>query len=313
MTRTAIGTTPGVPATSETNIAPAVVPGFFADPNLVVFRDRYFLYPTVDGHADWSSDHFVAFSSSDLETWESHGEILRLGSDVAWARAKGWAPAAAERDGRYYFYFTAENRIGVAVSDSPIGPFTDLGRPLVEEGRFPGVAIDPSVFVDEDGAAYLYWGNGWAHGVRLGEDMMSFDSTAVVSWQPEGFREAAWVHRHDDGYYLSWSVGDTRSADYQVHYATGSTPLGPWTHQGVLLQKDADRGVLATGHHSIAHVPGTDRWVIASHRFAIPGGDGFHREIVIDPLIHRADGTIAEVRPSERALRIPLTHPEEQH
>ncbi|MBT2511998.1 family 43 glycosylhydrolase [Arthrobacter sp. ISL-30] len=285
---------------------PSPLGGLFADPSLAVFGGRYYLYPTTDGLEGWASRSFSVLSSDDLVEWTNHGEILKLGVDVAWAEEKAWAPAIAERDGSYYFYYSANGNIGVAVADSPTGPFRDIGRPLVAAGDYGGTAIDPSVFRDDDGIYYLYWGNGLAHGVPLAPDMVSFDPGSVVSWVPDGFREAAWVHRRGATYYLSWSENDTREADYRVRYATGSGPLGPWADQGVLLEKDVERGILATGHHAITGLPGSDEWVIAYHRFAIPGGNGYNREIIFDPLIHRPDGLLEKVRPSSKPLRRPL-------
>jgi beta-xylosidase len=237
--------------------------------------------------------------------WHGHGVILDLERDVSWADRNAWAPAISTHNGRYYLYFTAEDNIGVAVADSPIGPFRDIGRPLVRAGAFSGRAIDPSVFIDKD-VPYLYWGNGRLNAVRLGDDMTSFDAEQVVSWTPTEFREAAWVHRRGDVYYLSWSVGDTRDENYRVRYATGSGPFGPWTDRGILLERVPERGIFATGHHSIINVPGTDEWVIAYHRFAIPGGDGFHREIAFDRLNHSANGLIDKVVPSTTPIRIPI-------
>lgn len=285
---------------------PSPIPGFFADPNLFTFGDRYWLYATSDGSVDWSADEFRAFSSTDLVTWVEHGVIFRL-SDSGWAGGHAWAPGHAMMNGRHYLYYTADRgSIGVAVADHPSGPFQDLGRPLVRPGEYGGVAIDPAVFVDVDGQAYLWWGNGVANCARLNDDMMSFDPEFVVATVPVDFREAAWVHRHGDTYFLSWSAGDTREDDYRVLYATGESPIGPWTYRGPLLEKRVERGIRATGHHSIARVPGTDEWVIAYHRFAIPGGDGYHREIRFDRLSHTDDGHLESVQPAAHALRLPL-------
>lgn len=284
----------------------SAVPGYFADPALAIFDGRYYLYPTSDGVTDWDGSSFSVLSSEDLIEWTDHGVILELGRDVPWARGRAWAPAIARRDDQYFFYFTADMSIGVAVGDSPVGPFSDLGRPLVPSGAFPGIAIDPSVFVDDDGAAYLYWGNSILHGVELAPDMVSFDPGAVRSWTPTGFREAGWVHRRGALYYLSWSENDTREEDYRVRYAISSTPLGPWRDGGVLIEKDLDHGIKATGHHSIVNVPGTDEWIVAYHRFAIPNGDGFHRETVFDHLRHADNGDLMQVIPSRSPLYAPL-------
>jgi beta-xylosidase len=297
---------PDHPAASRP--APSPVPGYFADPALLIADGRYYLYPTTDGFDQWGATSFRVFSSPDLASWTDHGVILTLGQDVAWASGHAWAPAIAARDGRYYLYFTADTgSIGVASADSPLGPFRDLGRPLIAEGQFAGRAIDPSVFTDLDGTSYLYWGNGVAHGVRLHPGMTCFDPAEVVSWTPDGFREAVHVHLRAGVYYLSWSVDDARDENYHVRYATGPGPLGPWTDRGVLLAKAADRGILATGHHCVLRVPGADEWVIAYHRFAVPGGDGFHREIACDHLRHRYDGAIDQVIPGTEALSIPLS------
>jgi beta-xylosidase len=287
---------------------PSAIQGYFADPHLVVFDDRYYLYPTTDGSAGWSADSFEAFSSSDLDTWQPHGEIFSVPRDTGWAVGHAWAPAVARHGDRYFLYYTADGNIGVAVAASPIGPFEDVGHPLVAAGDFEGAAIDPSVFVDNDGTAYLLWGNDVAHIVPLAADLVSFDRVSVVSWRPTAFREAAWMHRRGATYYLSWSENDTREADYRVRYATSANPLGPWTDRGVLLQKRPEIGVLATGHHSVAHVPGSDEWLIAYHRFAIPDGNGYRREVVIDRLHHESDGLLRPVRPAAgpHLLRLPL-------
>jgi beta-xylosidase len=294
-------------STSEFAAAGPAVPGLFADPALVVLDGRYWIYPTTDGTAGWDATAFRAFSSSDLVDWTDHGEIFSVPRDTEWATGHAWAPVMVQRDGRYYFYFTADQNIGVAVGETPTGPFVDIGAPLVPAERYTGAAIDPAVFIDDDGQAYLYWGSAEAHAVPLHPDLVSFDADRVMTWALTSFREALWVHRRADTYYLAWSENDTREADYRVRYATGSGPLGPWVDRGILLQKDAGRRILGTGHHSVARILGTDEWLIAYHRFAIPQGDGQHREIAIDTLTHRPDGLLDPVRPgngARRAIRV---------
>ena len=275
---------------------------FYADPALTEFGGRYYLYPTTDGSEDWSSTAFRVLSSPDLREWIDEGQILDLVSDVTWADRFAWAPAAAEKNGLYYFYFTAADNVGVAVSMSPVGPFIDSGGPIIARGAFPGRAIDPSVFTDDDGIRYLVWGNTVANVARLNADMVSIDESSVVSWSHPTFREAAHVHRRGDIYYLTWSENDTRDPSYRVRWARGGGPFGPWEDRGVLVEQRPDEGILATGHHSILRLPGTDDWVIAYHRFAVPDGDGFHREIVIDPLRHLPSGDLAPVTPGRSAI-----------
>lgn len=287
-----------------THMRSPLLPGLNADPDIQYFDGRYYLYPTTDGYEGWSGTRFKAYSSADLVNWTDHGVILDLGPDVSWADGNAWAPAAAERDGKYYFYFCAEQQIGVAVADSPAGPFKDaLGKPLVPKGQLRGQMIDPSVFTDDDGQSYLYWGNGEAYVVPLGDDMVSFDPAQVKTITQSGYREGSFVVKRDGTYYFMWSEDDTRSEDYRVAYATGPSPLGPWTKRGVILSKRPDQGIKATGHHSVVRVPGTDEWYIAYHRFAVSGpgkprGDGMHRETTLDRMTFAADGTIEPVTPT---------------
>jgi hypothetical protein len=147
-----------------------VIPVYAADPDAHLFGDRYFIYATnagfypskevfTAGQSSPAGHGFAAWSSRDLRSWQSEGPILRFG-DIAWTRdlPHAWAPCMAERNGKYYFYFCADSRIGVAVSESPTGPFQDAkGEPLVPY-RDDLSAIYPMVFIDDDGQAYCYWG-----------------------------------------------------------------------------------------------------------------------------------------------------------
>jgi beta-xylosidase len=282
-----------------------ILPGLHADPDVHHLNGEYWIYPTTDGFPGWSGTRFTAYSSKDLVHWKDHGVILDLGPDVSWADTYAWAPAIAERDGRYYFYFCAEQQIGVAVADSPAGPFTDaLGKPLVAKGgSFQGQMIDPAVFTDDDGTSYLYWGNGRGYVVPLNDDMVSFDASKVKDITPDDFREGSFVIKRNGTYYFMWSEDDTRSENYHVAYATGPSPLGPWTKRGTILHKRPEYGILGTGHHSVVRAPGTDDWYIVYHRFALngpgrPGGDGTHRETTVDRLTFAADGTIEPVVPT---------------
>ncbi|WUG14250.1 family 43 glycosylhydrolase [Streptomyces sp. NBC_00461] len=281
-----------------------VLPGLNADPDVRHLDGRYWIYPTTDGFPGWSGTRFKAYSSRDLVHWTDHGVVLDLGTDVSWADTYAWAPAIAERDGRYYFYFCAEQQTGVAVADSPAGPFKDaLGEPLVAKGTLSGQMIDPAVFTDDDGTSYLYWGNGHGYVVPLNDDMVSYDATKVKDITPDNFREGSFVIKRRGTYYFMWSEDDTRSENYHVAYATGPSPLGPWTERGTILSKRPEYGILGTGHHSVVNTPGTDDWYIVYHRFALNGpgkpcGDGMHRETTVDRLTFAADGTIEPVLPT---------------
>ena len=187
----------------------------------------------------------------------------------------------------------------MAVSDSPTGPFKDaLGQPLLKAGQFSGQMIDPAVFTDDDGQSYLYWGNGHAYVAPLNADMTSLDLSKMKDITPSGYNEGSFVIKRGGTYYFMWSENDTRDENYRVAYATGSSPTGPWTKRGVILEKDLSLGIKGPGHHSVVHVPNTDDWYIAYHRFAIPGGDGTHRETTVDKLEFDSDGLIKKVVPT---------------
>lgn len=274
-----------------------VLPGVNADPHIAVFGDTYYLYPTTDGTEGWRSTSFRVWSSKDLVDWKDEGVILDLPRDLGWAQVHAWAPAIATQGGKYYYYYSAQQNVGVAVADSPRGPFKDpLGKPLVSKEAFKGMqAIDPMVFVDEDGAAYLYWGQGRCKAVRLNADMVSFDMGAVKDVTPPGYNEGPFVHKRGGKYYLTWSEFDTRDPRYSVAYAVGDGPLGPFVKAAgnpILRQSGAVKGA---GHHSIVQVPGKDEWVIAYHRFRIPDGNGYNRETCLSPLRHGAGGEILPV------------------
>ncbi len=278
-----------------------VLPGFNADPQVALFDGTFYIYPTTDGFEGWSSSEFHVFSSPDLVDWTDEGVILDLTRDVSWASSRAWAPGIAEKNGVYYFYFSADTEIGVATSSSPTGPFEDaLGRPLITAGQYGGQSIDPYVFTDDDGRSYLYFGNGdeTAHVVELNDDMVSFDEP-VQDLHIGGFREGSVAFKRNGIYYFMWSVDDTRSANYNVAYGTGTSPMGPFTTADVnpILQKDLPQGILATGHNSVLSLPNGDYYIVY-HRFAIPDGDGTHREVCIDRLYFNDDGTIVPVVPT---------------
>jgi len=280
-----------------------LLPGLNADPNIVRFGDTYYIYATTDGIAGWGSTTFKVWSSTDLATWTEHPTILDL-ADVSWAHTNAWAPTIAFANGKYYFYFCAAGNIGVATSDSPLGPFKDSGAPLIDRKDYNNAQqIDPGVFTDDDGQSYLYWGNGTAYVAPLKADMASID---VTKRQTIGgltdFREGPFMNKRNGIYYLSYAIDDTGSENYRVGYATATSPYGPFTAKGLILTKDPALGILGPGHSSIIQVPGTDDWYIAYHRFAIPGGNGFNRETTIDRLYFDAAGAITPVIPTLESI-----------
>ncbi|KAL6154951.1 hypothetical protein ACJQWK_00894 [Exserohilum turcicum] len=290
-----------------------VLKGLYADPNIAVFGDTYYIYATTDGFAGWGGQVFYVWKSRDLSSWtRSEKPFLTLnGTDgnVPWATGNAWAPTIIERGGKYYFYFSGQNSkynrktIGVAVASSPDGPFTAQPEAMIlnNEAITTGQAIDPAVFRDPTtGKYYIFWGNGTpALYAELADDMVSLKSgtTRAISGLTS-FREGIFVNYRKGLFHLTYSIDDTGSENYRVGYATSTSVDGPWTYRGVILQKNATLGILATGHSSIVNVPRTDDWYIAYHRFAIPNGDGTHRETTIDRVYFDDKGFIKPVVPT---------------
>jgi uncharacterized protein len=293
----------------------SALPGANADPHIVCFDGTYYIYPTTDGFDGWDSSSFSCWSSEDLVHWENEGVILDFKKDLKWANNRAWAPCIAHANGKYCFYFSAEQQIGVAVSDKPTGPFEDpLGKPLIARGAYGCQVIDPMVFMDNDGSAYLYFGSGGCNVVKLNEDMVSFPADQVKRITPKGYCEGAFMMKRKGLYYLMWSSYDTRDPRYCVNYATGPSPMGPFTlagHNPILKQKGS---VKAAGHHSVVQAPDKDQWYIAYHRFQIPDGNGYNREVCISPMRFDTDGAIEAVDVFEPAYAylMPYFGPQEK-
>lgn len=296
--------------------------GLFGDPNIAIINSKYYIYPTTDGKCGWDSTYFKAFSSTDLVHWKDEGVILDL-KDVSWSSGHhGWAPTIAERNGKYYFYYSSGNKINwhkdlaVAVADSPDGPFKDIGHPLVKGGKLIGEMIDPQVFIDTDGTPYLFWGNRRLYAAQLNEDMISFASD-IKDVTPDNFTEGVFVIKRNDKYYFTWSQGDTRLASYLVRYGVSDSPFEkPKGSTVILSEKNTnDPRIMCTAHHSIVNVPGTDKWYISYHRFNIPttvlAGEGIyagsHREVAIDELTFDENGNINTVIATLEGVTEPVT------
>ncbi|KAG9603722.1 Arabinanase/levansucrase/invertase, partial [Aureobasidium melanogenum] len=273
-----------------------VLKGYFADPNIAIFDKTYYIYATTDGFPGWGGQVFYAWSSPDLVNWtRSEEPFLTLNGtngNVPWAIGNAWAPTIIERYEKYYFYFSGQNptydrkTIGVAIADSPSGPFIAEHAAMIlnNERLTTGQAIDSDAFLDPvSGKYYLLWGNGSPLLAELHDNMTSINwSTAQNITGLVDFREGLFINYRKGLYHITYSIDDTGSENYRVGYATSTCITGNYTYHGVVLQKDVSQGILATGHDSIINVPGTDKWYMAYHRFAIPGGDGTHREVTID-------------------------------
>ena len=295
-------------AVEKTRSGNPIFEGWYADPEVAIFANRYWIYPTYSAPYNQQT-HFDAFSSSDLVNWTKHSNILAT-NEVKWAWRAMWAPAVAERHGKYYFFFGANDihdekkevgGIGVAVAEKPEGPFRDLlGKPLVGIVRNGAQPIDQFVFQDSDGQDYLIYG-GWGHCniARLKPDFTGLtdfpDGTTFKEITPEHYVEGPLMFLKNGKYYFMWSEGGWTGPNYSVAYAIGDSPTGPFKRIGKVLQQDR---AIATGagHHSVLHVPNTDRWYIIYHRRPLGETDANHRVTCIDKMEFDAQGQILPIK-----------------
>ncbi|MGQ8366662.1 glycoside hydrolase family 43 protein [Glaciecola sp. 1036] len=309
---------------------------YTADPSAHVFDGKIYIYPShdIEGGVPFNDngDHFCMedYHVISLDSPESpavdNGVALHV-KDVPWAERQMWAPDAARKGDKYYLYFPAKKadgifQIGVAVGDSPVGPFTP--EPTAIEGSY---SIDPAVFTDEDGTAYMYFGGIWGgqlqnyrnnqYDASLGEpadnepalgpiaakltdDMLSFaeeprelqildqDGNPLLAGDHDRrFFEASWLHKYNGKYYFSYSTGDT----HFLCYAIGDTPYGPFTYAGKILEP-----VLGwTTHHSICEYQG--KWYLFYHDSSLSGGITHLRSVKMVEIQYNEDGTIIPIKP----------------
>jgi beta-xylosidase len=282
-------------------------PGWYADPEGEIFGKEYWIYPTYSAPYN-QQVFFDAFSSTDLVTWTKHSQILDT-NEVKWARRAMWAPACVEKEGRYFFFFAANDiqndnqvgGIGVAVADRPAGPFKDyLGKPLVDKFHNGAQPIDQFVFKDKDGQYYMIYG-GWRHCniARLRADFRGFepfaDGVTFKEITPEGYVEGPFMFLRDGKYYFMWSEGGWTGPNYSVAYAIADSPTGPFKRIGKILQQDPQVATGA-GHHSVLQIPGSDEWFIVYHRRPLGERDGNHRVTCIDKMEFDAQAFIKPVK-----------------
>jgi len=281
-------------------------PGWYADPEGVIFNKTYWIYPTYS--AKYGQQVFLdAFSSPDLITWKKHNRIVDTAA-IKWAKRAMWAPAIVEKKGKYFLFFGANDiqsndeygGIGVAVADNPAGPFKDyLGKPLVDKFYNGAQPIDQFVFKDKNGQYYLIYG-GWRHCniAKLKTDFTGFipfeDGKTFREITPDGYVEGPIMFIRNGKYYFMWSEGGWTGPDYSVAYAVADSPFGPFQRIGKILQQDP-KIATGAGHHSVIQVPGKDEWYIIYHRRPLTETDGNSRVTCIDKMYFDEKGMIKPV------------------
>ncbi len=280
--------------------------GDYADPEGVVFGKTYWIFPTYSAPFP-KQLHLDCFSSKDLVNWTKHERIIDQ-SAISWLRLALWAPAAVEKDGKYYLFFGANDvhpgevgGIGVAVADKPQGPYKDLlDKPLINDIVNGAQPIDQFVFQDKDGTYYMYYG-GWGHCniVKLADDFKSLvpfpDGDMYKEVTPKGYVEGPFMFIRDGKYYFMWSEGNWAGSNYRVAYAIADSPFGPFERKGVILKTDPEVATGA-GHHSVMYNKKKDQYYIVYHRHPLGSTDGNNRVTCIDKLEFDKDGNILPVK-----------------
>ncbi len=290
---------------------PIITDKFTADPAAIVHNGKVYLYVGHDEAADdanfYDLNEWLVYSSNDMVNWEEHPVPLRA-TDFQWAVDDAWAAEVIERDGKFYWYVTVHHdethpgkAIGVAVSDNPTGPFKDaLGKALITNDmttEYTDISwddIDPTVFIDDDEQAYLYWGNTQLYYSKLKDNMIELEGEIQTVDLPN-FTEAPWIHKKGDWYYLSYAFGFPE----KTAYAMSKSITGPWEYKGILNEVAGNSN---TNHQAIIEFEGIDYFIYHNGSLETNGGS-FRRSVAIDQLFYNADGTLKKVQMTSEGIQ----------
>lgn len=275
---------------------PIIQTKYTADPAPMVYNDTVFLYTThdEDDAEGFKMQDWLLYTSTDMVNWTDHGLVASLKSFDWVKRDNGaWAEQVVERNGKFYMYCPIHgNGIGVLVSDSPYGPFKDpLGKPLVWQKEHWD-DIDPTVFIDEDGQAYMYWGNPNCYYVKLNEDMISYSGDIVkLKETPEHYQEGPWFYKRNGHYYLAFA---STCCPEGIGYAMSDSPTGPWKTKGYIMRPtERTRG----NHPGIMDYKGKS-YVFGLNYDLLKLETNTHyerRSVSVAEMHYNEDGTIQEV------------------
>ena len=300
---------------------PIVQTCYTTDPAPMVHDGTLYVYT---GHDEDGADFFWMqewriYSTQDMVNWTDHGSPLAIES-FEWADDRAWASQCIERNGKFYWYVPLHSKltngiaVGVAVGDSPTGPFKDaLGKPLFDNGSWDN--IDPTVFIDDDGRAYLYWGNPNVYCVELNDDMISFKGEVkkleqtVESFGAPGpekrvkgkkyrdtYTEGPWLSKHGDKYHLLYAAGGVPE---HIAYSTSDSPMGPWKYSGTIMPLQ-DTGSF-TNHCGVIDFKGHSYFFY--HTGKLPGGGGFSRSVAVEEFKYNADGSFPTINATQEGVK----------
>ncbi len=264
---------------------PLLTSVYTADANPYVYNGRFYI---VCGQDQANSTAFNMYawrlmSSSDMNTWTDHGVIAKP-ADYSWMPSnRAWASTIINRNNKFYFYIATDYAVGVLTASSITGPYTDpLGKALIDKNT-PGHAardIDPDVFMDDDGQAYLFWGgDGNCRYVRLNSDMISLAGSVMdvpgLTGSGYTYLEAPFVFKTNGTYFLMYADSPWPS---KIHYATASSISGPWTHRGVIGSATGT----GTNHEGAAYF--NNQWWYTYHTEELSNGNPYSRSVCVDKM-----------------------------
>lgn len=293
---------------------PIVQSHYTADPAPLVYNGKLYLYTSHDeDNSTWFvMNNWKLYTTDDMVNWTDHGAVASY-ETFDWAIGDAWAIQVVERKGKFYLYAPVKSRdkkrsaIGVAVADNPYGPFYDpLGKPLINVSDGD---IDPTVFIDKDGKAYLYWGNPDCYYAELNEDMISLKGEAVQlpmtvasfgkreanERRPTLYEEGPWLYQRSSLYYLFWAGGPIPE---HLGYSTSKSPIGPWKYNGTLMPPE---GRSFTNHPGVVDYKG--KTYLFYHSGALPGGNGFNRSVAVQEMNFKKDGSILPMKMTDGILK----------
>ncbi|MBK8807866.1 MAG: carbohydrate-binding protein [Bacteroidales bacterium] len=284
---------------------PIVGYSYLADPGAMWYNGRLYVYCSNDnenpiGGASYKMSSIVCVSSSDLKNWTDHGIVFNVPEQTSWT-SLSWAPSPVVKNGKVYLYYgNGGSAIAVAVADNPLGPFTDPLKKALANGSTPGVQpfdgwlFDPMTFVDDDGKAYMYFGGNGDNNMRvatLNDDMISINGS-VGKITVTNLFEAAWMHKYNGKYYLSYSTNPSNGM--RIDYMISSNPTTGFTYGGVISDQPPINN--NNNHQAIVNING--QWYQVYHNRIVARDNlgtaemPYHRNLAIDAFSHNTNGTI---------------------
>ena len=303
---------------------PIIQTNYTADPAPMIHNGTVYLYTSHDEDNTvknfFTMNDWKCYSTTDMVNWTDHGSILSY-KTFEWSRGDAWAGQCIYRNGKFYYYLPVNqknggNAIGVAVSDSPTGPFKDaIGKPLLTGYGY----IDPTVYIDGDGQAYLYWGNPNLWHVKLNEDMISYNlelgivkedlkdenfgyRAKKIDNRTASYEEGPWLFKRNSLYYLLYPAGGVPE---HLAYSTAKSITGPWTYGDTIMHVIKDGGAF-TNHPGYIEFKGKS--YLFYHNAALSGGGGFKRSVCIEPFTFNADGSIPLIAPTKEGVKESATN-----